>query len=301
MKAWVTSPVDRINIGLYGSLSLLFVLIAVVAKLHWRFLTVRPMKRSRSLRLALVPLVLYAIGFIWSVNALQLIASVGLLWAVAWGLYGRVSGLMLAPAAVCAVLAVPGSVYWISRAGQAFTGETAAAFAPAFAPDSQKGYLGREIEPSDGFTRFFRTSEARQFAYANASNAVSVLSVKIGRDVHEIHPATHCLRSGGWFVESDELRKVDLPGRVGSFQVTEAVVQKGGTRALVWIWYSTDELSVGSFLRFRQLYSRTDRWQGFQIMTAVGPGEPSLDRARGVLAGFLSGGRVDVVASREVE
>ena len=34
MKAWVTSPVDRINIGLYGSLSLLFVVIAVIAKLQ---------------------------------------------------------------------------------------------------------------------------------------------------------------------------------------------------------------------------------------------------------------------------
>ena len=113
MKAWVTSPVDRIHIGLYGSLSLLFVVIA--------------------------------------------------------------------PAAVCAVLAVPGSIYWISRASQAFTGETVAAYAPAFAPGSQKGYLGREIEPSAAFERFFRTGEAHQFAYANTSNAVSVLADFLSR------------------------------------------------------------------------------------------------------------------------
>lgn len=295
LKAWVTSPVDRIHIGLYGSLSLLFVVIAVAAKLYWRFLTVKPMKRSRSLRLALVPLVLYVIGLIWSVNALQLIASVGFLWAVAWGLYGRVSGLMLAPAAVCAVLAVPGSIYWISRASQAFTGETHAAYAPAFSPDSQKGYLGREIKPDAGFTRFFRTSDAHQFAYANASNAVSVLSVRIGSDVHEIHPATHCLRSGGWFVESDDLRKVELPGRDEPLQVTEAVVQKDGTRALVWIWYSTDRQSVGSFLRFRQLYSREGAWNSFQAMTSVGSDGQSLNRARGVLADFLSGGRAKTI------
>lgn len=288
MRAWVTSPVDRINIGLYGSLSLLFVVIAVAAKLQWRFLTVKPMKRSRSLRLAAIPIVFYAIGVVWSVNALQLIAAVGFLWAVAWGLYGRVSGLMLAPAAVCAVLAVPGSLYWISRAGQAFTGETVAAFVPAFSPDSQKGYLGREIEPDAAFMRFFRTSNARQFAYANVSNAVSVLSVSIGKDVHEIHPATHCLRSGGWFVEADGLRRVALPGREAPLLVTEAIVQKGGSRALVWIWYSTDKLSLGSFLRFRQLYSRDVAWHGFQVMTSVGADGPSLDRARHMLAAFLS-------------
>ena len=289
-NAWVTSPVDRINIGLYGALTLLFVSIAVVAKLRWRFLTVKPMKYSRSLRIAVVPLVLYAIGVVWSVNALQLIASVGFLWAVAWALYGRVSGLMLAPAAVCAVLAVPGSIYWISRAGQAFTGETAAAFAPAFAYDSQKGYLGREIKPDAAFQRFFRTSDAHQFAYANSSNAVSVLSVKIGDDVHEIHPATHCLRSGGWFVEADSLRRVELPGRESPLQVTEAVVTKGGARALVWIWYSTGELSVGSFLRFRQLYSRDGGWHGFQVMTSIGPGERSLESERKALAAFLASG-----------
>ena len=293
MKAWVTSPVDRINIGLYGSLSLLFVSIAVAAKWHWRFITGNSsttMKYSRSLRIAIIPLVLYVIGLIWSINALQLIASVGFLWAIAWALYGRESGFLLAPAAICAVLAVPGSIYWISRASQAFTGETAAAFAPVFSPDSQEGYLGREIEPDDAFLRFFRTGEAHQFAYANPSNAVSVLSVKVGKDVHEIHPATHCLRSGGWFVESDGQRRVELPGRTGPLQVTEAIVQRGGVRALVWIWYSTDKMSVGSFLRFRQFYSRKEAWHGFQVMTSLDLDNKTLDRKRQALATFLAKG-----------
>ena len=140
------------------------------------------------------------------------------------------------------------------------------------------------------FQRFFRTSDAHQFAYANTSNAVSVLSVKIGDDVHEIHPATHCLRSGGWFVEADSLRRVELPGRESPLQVTEAVVTKGGARALVWIWYSTGELSVGSFLRFRQLYSRDGGWHGFQVMTSIGPGERSLESERKALAAFLASG-----------
>ena len=138
--------------------------------------------------------------------------------------------------------------------------------------------------------RFFRTGEASQFAYANASNAVSVLSVKVGKDVHEIHPATHCLRSGGWFVESDGLRRVALPGRTAPLQVTEAIVQKGGARALVWIWYSTDKQSVGSFLRFRQLYSRADAWHAFQVMTSLDFEERSLGLKRQELAAFLTRG-----------
>ena len=161
---------------------------------------------------------------------------------------------------------------------------------PVFAADSQDGYLGREIEPDDAFLRFFRTGEAHQFAYANASNAVSVLSVKVGKDIHEIHPATHCLRSGGWFVESDGPRRVELPGRAAPLQVTEAIVQKGGARALVWIWYSTDKQSVGSFLRFRQLYSRKEAWRGYQVMTSLDFDDRSLDHKRQQLAAFLAGG-----------
>ena len=110
------------------------------------------------------------------------------------------------------------------------------------------------------------------------------------KDVHEIHPATHCLRSGGWFVESDGPRRVDLPGRATPLQVTEAIVQKGDARALVWIWYSTDKQSVGSFLRFRQLYSRNEAWHGYQVMTSLDLEEQSLGRKRQELAAFLSRG-----------
>ena len=49
-RAWVSSPIDRIHLGLYGTLSLIFVFIAVVAKLYWRFLTVKPLAQSRSLK-----------------------------------------------------------------------------------------------------------------------------------------------------------------------------------------------------------------------------------------------------------
>ena len=75
-RAWVSSPIDRIHLGLYGTLSLIFVFIAVVAKLYWRFLTVKPLAQSRSLKLMVLPCILYVIGIVWSMNAVQLISSV---------------------------------------------------------------------------------------------------------------------------------------------------------------------------------------------------------------------------------
>ena len=146
-RAWVSSPIDRIHLGLYGTLSLIFVFIAVVAKLYWRFLTVKPLAQSRSLKLMVLPCILYVIGIAWSMNAVQLISSVLILWTAAWALYGRVSGIMLAPAAVCAVLAVPGSLYWLGNAYAAFAATPNAAYAPEFTVDSQVGMLGRE-EPA---------------------------------------------------------------------------------------------------------------------------------------------------------
>ena len=91
-------------------------------------------------------------------------------------------------------------------------------------------------------------------------------------------------------MEADCPRRVELPGRAAPLQVTEAIVQKGGARALVWIWYSTDKLSVGSFLRFRQLYSRNEAWHGFQVMTSLDFEEQSLGRKRQELAAFLARG-----------
>ena len=157
-RAWVSSPIDRIHLGLYGTLSLIFVFIAVVAKLYWRFLTVKPLAQSRSLKLMVLPCILYVIGIVWSMNAVQLISSVLILWTAAWALYGRVSGIMLAPAAVCAVLAVPGSLYWLGNAYAAFAATPNAAYAPEFTVDSQVGMLGRE-EPANSL--LFRSSGTR--------------------------------------------------------------------------------------------------------------------------------------------
>ena len=291
-RAWVSSPVDRARLGLWGTAALLTVFVALCLKLVKRFPAERPLRDSRSLRVLPLPLIMYVVGLMLDLNAVQLVASVGILWATAWMLYGRTSGLMLAPAAVFAVLAVPGSSYWLGKAASAFTAPVTAAYVPVFDAYSQKGYLGREVPPTEGFRRFFRTSDAHQFRYASSSNEVAVLAVGIGKDIHEIHPATHCLRSSGWRICSEELRYVALPGRNEPLSVTEAItVGEMGTQQLVWVWYSSDAASTGSFIRFRRLYSKNVPWRTYQLTTFVGK-DGDVGRARQRLLGFLGSGGV---------
>ena len=289
-RAWVSSPLDRTRLGLWGSAALLTAFVALCLKLVKRFPAERPLCESRSLRVLPLPLLVYAAGLVLDLNAVQLVGSVGILWATAWMLYGRTTGFMLAPAAVFAVLAVPGSSYWLGKAASGFTAPVTAAYAPAFAPDSQVGYLGREVPPTESFLRFFRTSEARQFRYASPSDEVAVLAVRIGNDIHEVHPATHCLRSSGWTVRSEEAREVALSGREGPLAVTEAIVEnRTGRRMLMWVWYSSRTVSTGSFIRFRHLYSTDEVWQTYQLTTFLGRNE-TLDGARQKLLAFLAAG-----------
>lgn len=290
-RAWVSSPVDRARLGLWGTAALLIAFLALVMKLVRRFPAERPISRSRSLRVLPFPILLYIAGLALDVNSVQLVASVGILWATAWMLYGRTSGLMLAPAAVCAVLAVPGSSYWLGKASNGFTAPVTAAYAPSFGPRTQNGYLGREMPATDSFSRFFRTSDAHQFRFASDRDEVSVLSVRIGKDIHEIHPATHCLRSSGWTIRSEALRDVTLAERDESLSVTEAIAtDEAGDSLLVWVWYSSDASSTGSFIRFRRLYSPSVDWRTYQLTTFVGF-DGDIERARQKLRTFLESGK----------
>ena len=184
-------------------------------------------------------------------------------------------------------LAVPGTLYWMRNISAACAVTPRAAFTPEFSPHSQLGMVGREVPPSASAKRFFRTSEAHQFAYANISNCVSVLSVLIGGDIHEIHPATHCLRTSGWRILSEKIVPVAHPNG-GVLEVDEAVADSLSGRMLVWIWYSSGEVSTGSFLHFRRMYSESAGWRTYQVATSAGTGEEGLAAARKLLQRFLS-------------
>ena len=84
-RAWMTSPIDRAHLNLYGVLALVAAGIAVVV------LCRRPARepiKGKGLALAAAALVVFvagfAVGILRDVNALQLISAVGILWSAAW-------------------------------------------------------------------------------------------------------------------------------------------------------------------------------------------------------------------------
>lgn len=285
-RAWIYSPIDRAHLKLYGALALVAIgaAIAVLRGLS----TDRRTKGGILLAALLVVfLIAYGVGILRDVNALQLIAAVGILWSASGLTQGALAALLFAPAAFLATLAVPGTLYWMRNISAACAVTPRAAFAPEFSPHSQPGMVGREVPPSASSKRFFKTSEARQFAYANISNSVSVLSVLIGGDIHEIHPVTHCLRTSGWRILSEKIVQVAHPNG-GVLEVDEAVADSLNGRMLVWIWYSSSEASTGSFLHFRRMYSESAGWRTYQVATSAGTGEEGLAAARKLLQRFLS-------------
>lgn len=286
-RAWVSSPIDRAHLNLFGLLSIAAVAVGV-AVIRRRRNAIRSGGVLATAFLIAVGIP-YVFGVYRDVNALQLIAGVCILWSAGWFLFGRMAAAFFAPAALFAILAVPGTMYWMRNASSSLAAAPCAPFAPEFSVDSQKGMLGRELQPSAGFTRFFRTSSAHQFMYASPSNSVSVLAVTVGDDIHEIHPATHCMRSAGWRVVSEGIARMERPNG-GALEVDEAVVESIDGRMLVWIWYSSDAASTGSFLHFRRMHSAATRWRTYQIATSLGDAPDALADARGRLERFLESG-----------
>ena len=132
-------------------------------------------------------------------------------------------------------------------------------FVPEF-PGRVAGYWGRSIEPDENTKRFFVSSSVKQFRYAKEEFDISVLAVKCGRDIHEIHPASHCLRTSQWNVDSETILYLNE-----KFAVTEIEARKGRNAILVWVWYSSEEFSVPGFLGFRRHFRPGGNYWTYQI------------------------------------
>lgn len=124
-------------------------------------------------------------------------------------------------------------------------------------------YISREPAPDDSFKRFFVTSDAHNYEYASSLHIYNLLSVTCGNDIHEIHPASHCLRSSGWQISSEQITEITIKGH--RFGVTEVEASRGPNYILVWVWYSTPHLSTGNFLGFRRLWDAKDGWKTYQL------------------------------------
>ena len=151
-----------------------------------------------------------------------------------------------------------------------FTGRS---FVPEF-PLLQGDFAGRTLAPDAETKRFFATSDVRLYRYLNTreNREISVLAVRCGQNVHEIHPASHCLRTSLWRVVSEKIFYLSR-----DFAVTEIEAERGNIRMLVWVWYSGDTFSTPGFLGFRRRFTPTRRFHTYQISTLLS-GDGSAER-----------------------
>ena len=151
-------------------------------------------------------------------------------------------------------------------------------FIPEF-PSHCGEFWGRSIQPDANTKRFFVTSTVKQYRYTKADTEISVLAVECGENIHEIHPASHCLRTSMWTVHSEDVLYLH-----DNFAVTEIDASKGGNRILVWVWYSSEKLSTPGFLGFRRHFRPGEKHYTYQISI---PLNSDVERGRNELKKFV--------------
>ena len=125
-------------------------------------------------------------------------------------------------------------------------------------------FWGRSIQPDENTKRFFATSTVNQYRYTKNNADISVLAVQCGKNIHEIHPASHCLRTSMWTVHSEKILYLQ-----DKFAVTEIDASKGNNRMLVWVWYSSETFSTPGFLGFRRHFTPNGNYYTYQISTPL--------------------------------
>jgi len=157
-----------------------------------------------------------------------------------------------------------------------------------FRPDltsSPEGVQVREIPLGEDSVRFFEGSDAHQYHVSDGAADFSVLVVKCGSDIHKIHPASHCMRSGGAEIRSESVVMRHLPdGR--DLPVTEIRSTIRGIPALTFVWYTGPDETTGSFFAFRRKWSASEEWRSYQFVVPVQGG--SEETARKLLLDLLS-------------
>ena len=160
--------------------------------------------------------------------------------------------------------------------------------AAPFRPDltaAPEGIQIVEIPLDEDTNRFFEGSEAHQYQVSDGVSSCSALVVKCGSDIHKIHPASHCMRSGGAQIRSESIVMQHLPdGR--SLPVTEIHATVHGHPVLTFVWYTGPTETTGSFFAFRRKWSASEEWRSFQFVIPVQGG--SEETARKLLLDLLS-------------
>lgn len=198
--------------------------------------------------------------------SLLLMCSVTIAWAVKfllavlclfWIWYTKKREVIIKPGAVFFIAAVAATGVLLLHSKELyFEGES---FIPVF-PNHCGEFWGRRIMPDENTKRFFATSRVRQYRYTKNDADISVLAVQCGRNIHEIHPASHCLRTSMWRVYSEKILYLRE-----NFAVTEIDAAKGSSRILVWVWYSSEKFSTPGFLGFRRHFTPGGNYYTYQI------------------------------------
>ena len=211
---------------------------------------------------------------VWAAWSVKLLLAMGCL-AWIWG--NRKFKWQIKPGTLFFVAAVLATFLLLMHTKELyFTGK---AFTPDF-PVKAGAFFGRNIEPDDNTKRFFATSTVRQYRYIKKGCEISVLAVKCGKNIHEIHPASHCLRTSLWTVHSEKLHYLQ-----DNFAVTQIDAQKGSSRYLVWVWFSSEEFSTPSFLGFRRQFKVRGNYFTYQISVPV---YENIEKSQAVLLDFFN-------------
>lgn len=145
-------------------------------------------------------------------------------------------------------------------------------------------YLGRKQDVDNATRRFFAQSKVEQYSFANDVTSFGVLAVECGNDIHEIHPASHCLRTTGAVIQGEYPVEYDIHGT--TITVNEIQALTGNGLELVVVWYSNEDFSTSNFLGFRRAWKPKKKWMTYQISTPVGNQSITVSQKR--MAAFLN-------------
>lgn len=176
-------------------------------------------------------------------------------------------------------------VFWFLLAAAAILAGTLTSrggkTAPPFRPDLTvvpEGFTVSEIPLTPDQVRFFEGAVARQYRISDNVFRCSILEVECGDDIHKIHPASHCLRSGGAVIRSESSVMHTLSGG-RELPVTEIrSTRANGIPTLTFVWYTGPEETTGGFYSFRRKWRASDRWYSYQIVTEIFDGNEAAAR-----------------------
>lgn len=145
-------------------------------------------------------------------------------------------------------------------------------------------YLGRRQAVEEPTRRFFAHSKVEQYSFADNDTSFGVLAVECGNDIHEIHPASHCLRTTGASIISEYPVEYNIHGTIITVNEIEAILKR--QHILVTVWYSNEDFSTSNFIGFRRAWRPNKRWMTYQISAPVINESPMA--AREMMTRFLN-------------